>query len=209
MARSAIRRIVSFSFKFNFVTTSSNISPIRSKHAKVARAFSRAEAFEKEILLRFENLQQYTETLLKTAQTMLENFREFVRTSKQSQTFHQRGSERALKRLSEKLSDDTKVITENVEKMRGKLHDIVKTIEDATRHADKRAVRDKILRVFIRALKVLNAGANIGAALAGLAPTAEGIAASATLGGLNLVLSAAANAADNYQKSKSNLNEQS
>ena len=87
--------------------------------------------------------------------------------------------------------------------MRGKLHDIVKTIEDATRHADRRAVRDKVLRVFIRALKVLNAGANLGAAIAGLAPTAEGMAASATLGGLNLVLSAAANAADNFRKGES------
>lgn len=176
----------------------------RAKHAKTE---TRANALEREILLEFEILQDKASLLSKTSEDMLEAFENFVTANAQQcrrSDWRRNGSHfdpnADLERLSNKLVGGSSTVSKYVEKMRGKLLDIVKSIENAVHHAERKASRDKILRVFARALKIINLGAGAGASIAQVIPTAEALAAAAALGGIGALTGSAAKAVDKLRK---------
>lgn len=104
--------------------------------------------------------------------------------------------------LSSDLAEDSNEVSEYADSMRDEIYALVKTIRDAKEISDKKASKDKRLRIFLRSMKMFNVGIGVGASVSQLAPQPAGLAATVALGTASVLITSATEATDKYRESK-------
>lgn len=163
-------------------------------------------------MLRVKNLQTKADLLLKTSQSMQKVYERYVRAVSDADLYQRirhthsgyrsRVDNEDVVSLSVGLAKDSNEVSEHVKSMREDIYVLVKTIRDAKEISDKKASRDKHLRIFVKSLKIFNIGVGVSASVSQLAPQPAGLAATVALGTAAVLITSATEATDRYRIGK-------